>query len=147
MRRYCSINVCFRLLTAGWKLTESYRFKETQKNLLSFTEKNILAKHKTRSNTTHRFYVPLMSKISAPKMGQKVTGVQEETQKSCSLYYSLVSKECLGIKQTNKKNKMSKHIEKTWFMGAPGQVTSKNLTRNSAHTRLSPLQHKCMTYK
>ena len=65
------------------KLTESYRFKETQKNLLSFTQRMSWA----------------------------------ET------------------------NKQTKHIEKTWFMGAPGHHLQKS-SRNSAHTRLSPLQQR-----
>ena len=71
------------------KLTESYRFKETQKNLLSFTQRMSWA----------------------------------ETNK-----------------QTNKQNKNKTH-EKTWFMGAPGHHLQKS-SRNSAHTRLSPLQQR-----
>ena len=70
------------------KLTESYRFKETQKNLLSFTQRMSWA----------------------------------ETNK-----------------QTNKTR--TKHMRKRGLW-ALLDITSKKSSRNSAHTRLSPLQQR-----
>ena len=121
------------------KLTESCRFKETQKNLLTFTQR--ISWPKTNTQTKQKqdtwknsFYGH--SKISAPKINRKLP-----FQGNSKEFAQFHTKNVLGRKkQTHKENKNKTH-EKTWFMGAPGHHPQKS-SRNSAQTRLSPLQQR-----
>ena len=122
------------------KLTESCRFKETQKNLLSFTQR--ISWPKTNTQTKQKqdtwknsFYGH--SQISAPKINRKLP-----FQGNSKEFAQFHTKNVLGRnKQTNKQTKQKQN---TWENVVYGRSWTSPLksSRNFAHTRLSPLQQR-----